>query len=148
MKKMKVLGLLLFLSSLAMLGCDDEKTIGYDELPGTARTFIERYFPGQGIAHVQREKDDGGRQYEVTLDDGTELQFDGSGNWYEVDCKFSVLPSGILPETIDGHLAANYPNVTAYKAERQVGGYEVSVGGGLELIYAADGTFVREQRDY
>ena len=32
------------------------------------------------------------------------------------------------------------------KTERAPGGYEVTIGSGLELIYSADGTFVREER--
>lgn len=133
---------------LTFTGCDDEKTIGCDELPSAARTFIEQYFPARTPHHVQREKDDGCRKYECTLDDGTQLEFDASGEWTEVDCKFSALPEGILPGRVAGHLAANYPQVVAYKVERQLGGYEVSVSGSLELIYGADGAFVREQRDF
>ena len=62
-------------------------------------------------AAAQREKDDGTRQYEATLDDGTELSFDASGNWYEVDCKFSLLPKGIIPETIASDMRTRYPAI-------------------------------------
>ena len=98
MKKTGMFGLWLLLSSLvlSLSGCDDEKTIGYEDLPGSARAFIEQYFPGRSVVRAQREKDDGTRQYEATLDDGTELSFDASGSWYEVDCKFSLLPEGIF----------------------------------------------------
>ena len=130
-----------------LTGCDDEKTIGYGDLPDAARAFIEEYFPGREARHVQREKEDGSRRYECTLDDGTQLEFDASGAWTEVDCKLGALPAGILPEAVSDHMAAHYPKAVAYKVERQPGGYEVSVSGSLELVYAADGTFVREQQD-
>ena len=125
----------LFACLLTLTACDDERTIGYDELPSAARTFIERYFPARTVHHVQREKDDGRRKYECTLDDGTQLEFDASGEWTEVDCKFSALPEGILPGRVAEHLAEFYPQAVAYKVERQLGGYEVSVSGSLELIY-------------
>lgn len=135
-------------SLLVLMGCDDEKTIGYSELPLSARTFIEQYFPARTALHVQREKDDGRRKFECTLDDGTQLEFDASGAWMEVDCKFSALPAGILPETISAHLGEHYPQAIPYKIERQPGGYEVSISGSLELIYNAEGRFVREQQDF
>lgn len=135
-------------SLLVLMGCDDEKTIGYSELPSSARTFIEQYFPARTALHVQREKDDGRHKYECTLDDGTQLEFDASGVWTEVDCKFSALPAGILPEAISAHMGEHYPQAVPYKIERQPGGYEVSVSGSLELIYNAEGGFVREQRDF
>ena len=150
MKKTGMFGLWLLLSSLvlSLSGCDDEKTIGYEDLPGSARAFIEQYFPGRSVVRAQREKDDGTRQYEATLDDGPELSFDASGSWYEVDCKFSLLPEGIIPETIASDMRTRYPDAAAHKIERQLGGYEITVNGSLELIYAADGTFICEQRDY
>ena len=63
-----------------------------------------------------------------------------------MDCKFSLLPAGIAPERIVSDLAARYPDAGIYKIERAPGGYEVTIGSGLELIYSADGTFVREER--
>ena len=133
---------------LTLTGCDEKRTIGYDELCWVARTFIERYFPAGTAHHVQREKDDGRRKNECTLDDGAQLEFDASGAGMEVDCKFSALSAGILPKRVAEHLAVNYPQTVAYKVDRHLGGYEVSVSGLLELIYGADGTYVREQRDF
>ena len=49
---------------------------------------------------------------------------------------------------ISAHMGDHYPQAVPYKVERQPGGYEVSVGGSLELIYNAGGGFVREQQDF
>lgn len=49
--------------------------------------------------------------------------------------------------TIAADIAARYPGAPApYKVERAMGGYEISIGSGVELIYSAAGTFVREER--
>ena len=136
-----LMGMLVFSS------CDDEKEIRFSKLPQAAQNFILQYFPGDEVTYVQREKDDGRKSYDVLLNNGTELEFDENGNWTDVDCKFSRLPEGILPEPIATHLAENYPQHTPYKVEKKLGGYEVSVTGSLELIYTADGSFVREQTD-
>ena len=140
-----LLGLLAGLLSLP--GCNDEKEIDYDKLPAAARTFIEQYFPQQQVTYAEREREEGGKEYKAVLNNGTELQFDQSGNWQSIECPFSTLPQGILPEAIAAHIAENYPQVSIYKIEKELGGYEVGVTGGLELLYASDGTFIRQDTE-
>ena len=136
----------LFSLLLGLSVCDDEERISYGRLPAAARTFIETYFPAESCVYAERDRDDGRREYEVRLSNGAEIKFDAQGQWFEVDCKFSLLPAGIVPQTIAADIAARYPGAGAYKVERAMGGYEISIGSGLELIYSAAGTFVREER--
>ena len=131
---------------LAAWGCDDEQRISYGKLPAAARTFIETYFPGESCVAAERERDNGHWEYEARLSNGAELKFDSSGQWLEVDCKFSLLPDGIVPPTIVEDVSVRYPDAGMYKIERALGGYEISIGSGLELIYSADGRFIREDR--
>lgn len=132
---------------LGLQSCDDEREISYGKLPSLARAFIETYFPDQSVSYAERDKDDGRREYSVVLSNGTEIDFDQNGDWESVDCKFSVLPEGIVPQSTAEDMAIRYPDAKAYKIERQLGGYELSIGQGRELVYAADGTFIREQFD-
>ncbi len=74
------------------------------------------------------------------------LEFHGTGQWKKVDCGYSFLPAGIVPQAIIEDLAVRYPGAKIYKAKRERGGYEIKITGGLELIYSADGTFVQEDR--
>ncbi|PWM44128.1 PepSY-like domain-containing protein [uncultured Alistipes sp.] len=148
MKRIGIIGLLLALvGMLGLQSCDDEREISYGKLPSLARAFIETYFPDQSVSYAERDKDDGRREYSVVLSNGTEIDFDQNGDWESVDCKFSVLPEGIVPQSIAEDMAIRYPDAKAYKIERQLGGYELSIGQGRELVYAADGTFIREQFD-
>lgn len=149
--KRKILMLMALLAgALAFHGCDDddEKRIGYADLPQTAREFIGEHFPDWKVNYVEQDTDNGRKDYEVVLDNGTELSFDASGVWQSVDCKFSTLPEGILPVRIAAHIAENYPQAAAYKIEKEPGGYEVSITGNRELIYTSDGDFVREEMNF
>lgn len=130
-------------SLLLSTGCE-EMEIPYGKLPAAARTFIEHYFPTETCVYSERDRDDGQREYEVRLSNGTEIQFNGSGDWKKVDCKYLFLPDGIVPAAIVADLAVRYPGVGIYKAERERGGYEISITNGLKLIYTADGVFVRK----
>ena len=130
-------------SLLLLTGCASSR-ISYRRLPAEARTFIERYFPTESCVYAERERDDGRREYEAKLSNGTDLEFHGTGQWKKVDCGYSFLPAGIVPQAIIEDLAVRYPGAKIYKAKRERGGYEIKITGGLELIYSADGTFVRE----
>lgn len=101
MKRIGIIGLLLALvGMLGLQSCDDEREISYGKLPSLARAFIETYFPDQSVSYAERDKDDGRREYSVVLSNGTEIDFDQNGDWESVDCKFSVLPEGIVPQSI------------------------------------------------
>ena len=144
--KLKYLFVTFLLTTLLCGGCEDEQKIPYKKLPSAARAFIETYFPGESCVSAERDRDDGRREYEARLSNGAELTFDSSGQWLEVDCKFSLLPEGIVPPAISEDVGSRYPGAGIYKIERALGGYELSIGSGLELIYSADGTFIREDR--
>ena len=148
MRQAIIKSLLLLSVILTAASCDkdDEKEIGYDALPQKAQQFIAQYFPSTECTRAVRDKDGGTTEYEAWLSDGTELEFDGQGGWTSVDCKFSALPDGILPEAIATDIAARYPESTAYKVEKQPGGYEIDIPG-WELYYNNQGTFIRTERD-
>lgn len=145
MKKL-LLFLAAMITSAAMLQGCEETRIKENRLPEEAQTFIHQYFPGVNITFAEREKDDGYKHYNVKLADGTEIEFDASGNWTSIDCEFANLPAGVLPETITTYIENNYPGSKAYKADKEFGGYEVGITGGLELIFNTAGEFVRESR--
>lgn len=102
--------------------------------------------PAYLLRHSFLKRDDGRKEYRAELSNGTEIVFDAQGLWLEVDCKFSLLPDGIVPTEIVEDLAGRYPDAGIYKIERAMGGYEISISNGLELIYSADGTFIRVER--
>lgn len=130
-----------------LTGCSGrEHSISFDGLPSAAQVFIGTYFPAESCVYAERERDNGRWEYEAVLSNGAEIKFDAAGEWTEVDCKFSLLPAGIVPARIASDAAVRYPDAGIYKAERLLGGYEISIGSGLELIYSADGTFIRAER--
>jgi len=60
----------------------DDDDIAPSELPQVIRDYIAENYPDQTIIEAEKE-DDGG--FEVTLDNGVELEFDAQGNLEEVD---------------------------------------------------------------
>ena len=145
MKRLVSLAAALFAGIFMLMGCEETK-IRSEKLPEPAKAFITQYFPGTEVVFAERERDNGTRHYNVRLADGTEIDFDSEGNWTSVDCEYSTLPSGILLPAMETYISENYDTAEAYKVEKESGGYEVGITGGLELIFNASGEFIRESR--
>ena len=143
---------LLIFAATALTGCDDEKSIKYGDLPQQARHFVETYFPGVETAAIIKEKDDGRTTYDVQLADGTDIDFNENGEWESIECLFTTLPDGILPQTITNDITARYPGAKVHGADRKFGGYVVDLnkadGTPLEVRYSATGEYTVEQIDY
>jgi len=133
-------GVLLFTECASM-------RIPYRRLPAKAKAFIETYFPTESCVYAERDRDDGRKEYEAKLSNGTEIDFHASGDWKKVDCEYSFLPAGIVPQAIVDDLAVRFPGGRISKAERAMGGYKITLGSGVEIIYSPDGTFIRVEYD-
>ena len=121
-------------------GCEEVK-INENRLPETARTFIRQNFPHTTILSAEKEKEDGVKQYNVRLADGTEIEFDAKGNWKSIECEFSVLPEAALLPTISEYIAENYPGSKAYKIDKKYGGYEVEIIDVTEKLQKASSVY-------
>lgn len=128
MKVRKLLAFLPILLGVWMLSsCDDEKRIDFGDLPNEARSFIESYFPDADILSIIQEKDDGRKEYQVKLSDGTDMEFDESGAWTSIECYFSPLPAGILPAAVLNKVEELHPDGYVNGVDKELGGYVVEV---------------------
>ena len=148
MKRTFLATVLSIVFALVAVAChsSDEKEIGYTELPVQAQQFVKQYFPSATYTYVEKEKDNGKWEYEATLSDGTKIDFNNKGEWKSVDCKFSALPSGIIPDVIAADIAKRYPSQQPYKIEKEIGGYEIDILG-FDLYYSSNGNFIRAEID-
>lgn len=137
----------MFAGIFTLTGCESDGKINESKLPDAAKSFIADYFGDKTVTRAEKDRDNGAVTYEVILSDGTEIDFDKDGVWTSVDCKFAVVPAGIIPEVIAKDLSVRYPGTSVYKIDKEYGGYELSVTGSKELIYDASGKFVREDTD-
>lgn len=88
-------------------------------LPVEAHQFLDRYFENNPIASFTETKTM--MDFEVTLEDGTEISFNTLGEWEELDFKNSELPEELaktLPQSIYEHINEYYPGSTIRKIEK------------------------------
>ena len=134
MKKLLILFVCLFtLQTIAR--ADDDKPIQVSQMPQKAQQFIKQHFAGNNIAMAKVESDFLQKSYDVIFTDGNKVEFDKKGNWTEVNCKFSVVPQGIITAPIQKYVTTNYADAKILKIERDKADYEVKLSNGWELKF-------------
>ena len=130
--------ILLFACLFALQGlakADDDRAITVDQLPQKAQEFIQKYFPKNEISLAKMEKDFWEKKYEVVFVNGEKDEFLKDGSWENVDCKYSTVPTGIVPQAIKDYVSKHYPEAKILKIERDSKTYEVKLNNQLELEF-------------
>lgn len=130
-----VLTLSVFFAAIGVACADVDRPIEVDKLPNAAQKFLKQYFPDANVSLAKVDVELVTKEYEVLLEDGTRVDFNNSGEWIDVDCKFATVPEGIVPRQIVDYVVKNYPNANILRIERDRHSYEVSLSNRLELTF-------------
>lgn len=141
MKKFLALLFMVFLTLQATFA-GDVITQDAKQLPLMARNFINRHFTRPQISYIKIDSEFLSKKYEVVLSDRTKIEFDGDGEWEEVDGKRNNIPATIIPAHIKQYVEANYPGVSFTKIERDRGEVEVELTNRLSLTFNKKGQLI------
>ncbi|MFA4870810.1 MAG: PepSY-like domain-containing protein [Pedobacter sp.] len=133
----------LVISFIAMNVTAQEKLINRNELPKTAQKFISDYFKDQTPDYIIVDKKYFSTDYKLQFADGTEIEFDGEGNWTEVDGNKNIIPTGYLQKNILNYVNEKFPNAKIIQVEKGKFKQEVKLSNGLELEFTSKGVFKR-----
>ena len=111
-------------------------------VPEAINAFVQQYFAGATIAYVETDADHGGIEYDVTLNDGTEIEFDLNNQWDNVDCHIKAVPSALVPQAIANYVKTNYQALPIIKIDKDAYGYEIELSNGLDLKFDTSGHFL------
>ncbi|ECQ9280023.1 hypothetical protein F0I74_03865 [Campylobacter coli] len=112
------------------------------ELPRNAQDFISKNFKTARIALVKKDID----SYDVTLNDGTEIDFIITGEWKDVDGKYKALPNSILPNIMPKISASS--NAQIIEVSREINGYKFELSNQLKIYTDAQGNILGQKFDY
>ena len=112
------------------------------ELPRNAQDFISKNFKTAQIALVKKDID----SYDVTLNDGTEIDFIITGEWKDVDGKYKALPNSILPNIMPKISASS--NAQIIEVSREINGYKYELSNQLKIYTDAQGNILGQKFDY
>jgi len=135
MKKLlfTLIGLFMMCATATFAG--NEKTIKVTQLPLTSQQFINRHFAKSKVALAKMESGIFTKSYEVIFANGNKVDFDSKGNWEEIDCKASSVPSTVVPSRITEYVKAHYPGTKIIKIEKDSKGYELKLSSRMELKF-------------
>lgn len=135
MKTLTFILVCLFALCATTLRADNGKPIQVSQLPDAAQQFIKQHFADRKVALAKVETELMSKSYEVVFANGDHIDFDGKGNWEEVDCQSSSVPPAIVPVRIMEYIRANYPDETVVKIEKDRREYEVKLSNRVELSF-------------
>lgn len=112
-------------------------------IPAEASAYIKENFASAKIMSIKIEKELLGiKEYEVLLTDGTEIEFNPSGEWKQVENKIAFVPMKLLKAPISAYLKQNYPDRKVVSLKKKEKGFEVELDTRLELVFTKDGKFL------
>jgi hypothetical protein len=132
----------IFALVLLMTGCSD-KPVPPAQLPAPIQSFVQQYFPGQTITFAQKDLELTGWKYEISLADGTHIDFDTDDMWDKIECPLTnPVPTALIPPPVASTIQANYPDAMITKIDKDRNGFEVDLANGLELKFNKQGAIV------
>lgn len=138
MRKLCLAITILLVTTLSLVArSGDEYPISFKQLPKVAQNFIQTHFNGKEVSSVFHEKGVISKNYEVLLQDGTQIEFDSKGTWTEVECKPQGVPESIIPKKIRSYVSKNHPKTLITKISHSHTLYEVELSNGMELKFSA-----------
>lgn len=142
MKAQIILGLIA--SSFFSFSVHAQKTsITTAELPAKAQTFLKKHFPNETPVSIIKEKEIFSSEYKVQFSNSTEIEFDGKGDWEEIDGNHTAIPASAVPTKIAAYVKSNYKDVSVTKIDKSRWGFEVDLSNGLELEFDSNEKFLR-----
>lgn len=117
--------------SLTMSADDDDRVITYEQLPQAAQTFLKANFATKVPLLLTADWDD----YTIRYESGEKIEFNKSGEWKDIECYSSKVPTAAVPAQIASYIQQNYPGKSVIKIERHRSVYEVKLNNGLEVEF-------------
>lgn len=127
---------------LVMLSCDEQKIVKPAELPAEVTSYITTHFPGTNIAQASTERDGLGKNYDITLTDGTHVEFNGKSEVTDLRST-KALPLAVVPAKIQQYVTVNYPGsyITGWESDGNM--QQAKLDNGIKLEFDKAGGFKR-----
>lgn len=110
MKRLKIFLLIIVLAGIKGWAAGD-RIIPLNRIPQKAQAVVAKHFAGAKVSYVKMDDDLFSKTYDVVFTNGNKIEFDKKGNWKEIDCKYSRVPSDLVPAPILRHISSQYPDL-------------------------------------
>ena len=139
MKSIKVILLLVVMMTMCFQAkADHDQVIPFNQMPEAAQAFLKQHFTNKVPLVVTVDWDD----YTIRYESGEKVEFDKNGNWKEIDCRSSIVPTELIPEEIKTNIASTFPGAMILKIDKERYGYEIELTNGLEMKFNNQGALM------
>ena len=114
---------------------DNDRPIEFKELPDAAKQFINKHFSKDKVTTIILDDDIITKEYKVVFESGAKIEFDGSGKWEDIECRYDAVPRALVPDKIADYVKKHYPTSKITELNRDHGEWEIKLTGGLELTF-------------
>lgn len=114
---------------------DNDKPVNVNQLPATAQQTLKKHFSAKKVALAKMESGLFEKSYDVVFNNGEKVEFDRNGNWTEINCNMSSVPTGLVPAKITSYVKSTYPGTKILQIEKDDNRYEVKLSNRLEVTF-------------
>ncbi len=134
MKTVKtIIAVIACLAAFMLNGYAANNALPINSLPVNVIAFVQQNFPDKQITSIEKEMTD--NTIEVSLNDGTQIDFDDNGNWNAIYSQIDAVPSDVVPSTIMKIIDDNFPGTSVVEIDKEDYGYEVELPCGVFLHF-------------
>lgn len=134
MKTMKtIIAVIACLAAFMLNGYAANNALPINSLPVNVIAFVQQNFPDKQITSIEKEITD--NTIEVSLNDGTQIDFDDNGNWNAIYSQIDAVPSDVVPSAIMKIIDDNFPGTSVVEIDKEDYGYEVELPCGVFLHF-------------
>ena len=133
MKKLFLMALVAVCCGLT--ACAHDQIIPYAQLPAAAQQVVRTHFDEANVAYVTLDREVFGKEYDVRLNDGTEIKFESDGSVKKVDCQFHAVPEALIPPVVLQQVKAQFPNAFIVEWGKDDWGWKAELNNQLELKF-------------
>ena len=134
MKTVKtIIAVIACLAAFMLNGNAVNNALPINSLPVNVITFVQQNFPDKQITSIEKEMTD--NTIEVSLNDGTQIDFDDNGNWNAIYSQIDAVPSDVVPSAIMKIIDDNFPGTSVVEIDKEDYGYEVELPCGVFLHF-------------
>ena len=114
----------------------DEKIVYKEMLPKKAVELVEKYFPNERISYIELDKEFFSVNYDVMFVSGTSIDFNKHGEWREISCYKSNVPSELIPRQILIYVNENENSANIVEIDKtDKKGYEIKLENQKEIEF-------------
>jgi hypothetical protein len=120
--------------------CND-KSVLPEQLPEQVQTFVKESFPSQTIVYAEKDWGFLGSEYEVTLTDGTRVDFDNNDVWEKISCNTGI-PMSLLPATVASYVNSRFPGIAVVEVSKKSYGFKVELANDIDVKLNEQGALI------